>query len=52
MPDTPKFAYQRDRTPSWVRQQLGLHWVVVGERGGVASTRRTPLRALMDRYPT
>jgi hypothetical protein len=35
MPDTAKFAYQRARTPNWVRRALGLHWLIVGEDGSV-----------------
>ena len=36
MPDTPKFERQRSRTPEWVRDALGLHWLVVGRDGHVA----------------
>jgi hypothetical protein len=36
MPDTPKFERQRSRTPDWVRQALGLHWLVVRRDGRVA----------------
>jgi hypothetical protein len=35
MPDTPKFAHQRDRTPEWVRNAIGLHWLIVGADGAV-----------------
>jgi hypothetical protein len=30
MPNTSKFAYQRGRTPEWVRSALNLHWLIVG----------------------
>lgn len=33
MPDTPKFEAQRDRVEEWVRFALGLHWILVDDRG-------------------
>jgi len=33
MPDTPKFAGQRQRVPEWVREALSLHWILVSEDG-------------------
>lgn len=35
VPDTPKFRRQIDKVPGWARKALGIHWLVVGERGNV-----------------
>lgn len=35
VPDTPKFRLQVEAVPAWVREALGLHWLLVGETGQV-----------------
>ena len=35
VPDTPPFLRQLERVPAWVREQLGLSWLLVAEDGSV-----------------
>lgn len=35
IPDIPKFRYQFQQVSGWVRESLGIHWLLVGEDGRV-----------------
>jgi len=48
-PDTAKFEHLRNGIAPWVRRQLNLHWLIVGENGSVTIEAPTGLkRNLVD----